>query len=515
MHDLIISGGEVHDGFGSPAVLADVAITRGRVVAIGADLGPAARTIDAAGLVVAPGFVDPHSHSDGVPFRPEAQPFKLFQGATTEIVGNCGFSSAPVTPATAHLAPISLGGASFATFGEYLDAVDAAGPSNHFAAMIGHNTLRVAIAGMDRVLPAGAIDAMCELAADAFASGAVGFSTGLEYVPGAYADEAELHALARVARRFDRTYATHMRSESEGVAEALDEAIAVARSAGIRLQVSHCKASGPAAHGSARMILRRLSAARLAGLDVRGDVYPYQAFATSLVAMLPTTACEGGIEAMRARLRDPATRAELRAVAEGPENGVGVGIWREVRPQDVQLLTHSDGWLVGRRLAEVLDGRTPWDALCDIVIADPTASTVCHALDEADMLAIMADPLVAIGSDSGEPSLPTHPRTFGTFPTFLGTYVRERGVVSLPEAIRKVTSATAGQFGLSERGWLGAGAIADVVVFDAASIGHAGGYENPDVQPTGMVHVFLEGETVISDGVFSGERRGRMLRVGR
>lgn len=514
MHDLIISGGEVHEGFGSTAVHTDVAITKGRVVAIGADLGPASRTIDAAGLVVAPGFIDPHSHSDGVPFLPEAQPFKLFQGVTTEIVGNCGFSSAPVFPSTAHLAPISLGGDTFPTFGEYLDAVDAAGPSNHLAAMVGHNTLRVATAGMDRALPSGAVDAMCELAAEAFSSGAVGFSTGLEYVPGAYADEAELGALARVARRFDRTYATHMRSESEGLADALDEAIRVARSAGLRLQVSHCKASGPAAHGSAQMVLGKLAAARLAGLDVRGDVYPYQAFATSLVAMLPTAACEGGVEAMRARLRDPAARADLLAVAEGAESGIGVGIWREVRPRDLQLLTHSDASLVGRRLAEVLDGRTPWDALCDILIADPTASTVCHALDEGDMLAIMADPLVAIGSDSGAPSLPTHPRTFGTFPTFLGTHVRDGGVVTLPEAIRKLTSATAGQFGLSERGWLGAGAIADVVVFDPATIGHAGGYENPDVLPRGMVHVLLEGEVVISDGVFSGERRGRMLRAG-
>lgn len=514
MHDLIISGGDVHDGFGSPAVAVDVAVSAGRIVAIGTDLGPAARTIDATGLVVAPGFIDPHSHSDGVPFLPDAEPFKLFQGVTTEIVGNCGFSPAPVDPATAELSPIALGGDSYATFGEYLDAVDTAGPTNHFAAMVGHNTLRVAVAGMDRVASPAVIEAMCTLAAEAFSSGAVGFSSGLEYVPGAYADEPELSALARVARRYDRTYATHMRSESEGLAAALDEAIAVARSAGIRLQVSHCKASGPAAHGSAEMILGKISAARLAGLDVRGDVYPYQAFATSLVAMLPTEACVGGVEEMRARLRDPATRAELLAIATGPD-GTGVGIWREVRPQDVQLLTHVDASLVGRRLSEVLNGRTPWDALCDILSADPTASTVCHTLDEADMLTIMADPLIAIGSDSGPPVLPTHPRTFGTFPTFLGTYVREVGVVTLPEAIRKVSSATAGQFGLSDRGWLGAGAAADVVVFDPSTIGHAGGYENPDVQPTGVVHVLLDGEPVIEDGVFSGARRGRMLRAGR
>ncbi|WP_217183355.1 amidohydrolase family protein [Streptomyces sp. AC495_CC817] len=514
MHDLIISGGEVHDGFGSPAVTADVAVTAGRVVAVGAGLGSAARTIDASGLVVAPGFVDPHSHSDWVPFLPEAQPFKLVQGVTTEIVGNCGFSPAPVDPATADLAPISLGGQSFPRFSEYLDAVEAAGTTNHLAAMVGHNTLRVSTAGMDRVATAGAVERMCALAAEAFEAGAVGFSTGLEYVPGAYATQEELAALARVARRFDGTYTTHMRSESEGLEAALDEAIAVARSAGIRLQVSHCKASGPAAHGMAETILGRIAAARRSGLDVRGDLYPYQAFATTMVAMLPTQACEGGVDDMLARLRDPDTRAALLDIALGPD-GTGVGLWREVRPEDLQVLTHSDETLVGRRLSEVLDGRTPWDALCDILIADPDSFTVCHTLDEADLLAIMADPLIAIGSDSGMPALPTHPRTFGTFPTFLGEYVRERGVVALPEAIRKVTSATASQFGLSDRGWLGEGAAADIVVFDAATIGHTGDYATPDVSPTGMVHVLLEGEPVIVDGVFTGARRGRMLRRGR
>ncbi|MFI6818387.1 amidohydrolase family protein [Nonomuraea sp. NPDC050328] len=515
MHELILTGGQVHDGFGNPPVTADVAVSGGRVTAVGTGLGPARRTLDADGLVVAPGFLDPHSHSDAVPFLPEAQPFKLYQGVTTEIVGNCGFTMAPTDPATAGLAPISIGARTFATFGDYLDAAEAAGPSNHLAALVGHNTLRLAAAGMARELPPGALERMCALAEEAFEAGAVGLSSGLEYVPGAYAGRAELIALARVARRHGGVYATHSRSESEGLAGALDEAIDVARAAGIRLQVSHCKASGRAVHGGSALILGKLAAARRQGVDVRGDLYPYQAFCTGLAAMLPPEACEGGVEAMRARLAEPATRAALRATAEDPANGTSVGLWREVHPEDVQILEHTDPAVAGLRLAQVLDGREPWDALCDLLIADPHAYAVCHTMHEDDVLAIMADPLIAIGSDSGEPYGPNHPRTFGTFPRFLGRYVRERKVTGLAEAIRKVTSATATQFGLTDRGWLGPGATADLVAFDPNTIGHAGGYDNPSVRPTGVVHVLLEGEPVLTGGEFGGLRRGRVIRPGR
>ncbi|MCZ9880462.1 N-acyl-D-amino-acid deacylase family protein [Arthrobacter sp. B2a2-09] len=514
MHDLIILHGQVHDGFGSPPVIADVAVADGRIVAVGSDLGPGRRTIDATGLVVAPGFVDAHSHSDGVPFLPDAQPFKLFQGVTTEIIGNCGFSLGPSNPKDADESS-EPDEQRFLSFGDYLNAAAAAGPTNHLAGLVGHNSVRETVVGVERELPESALDRMCELLEEAFEAGAVGFSSGLEYVPGAYSESAELIAMARVARRYGGTYATHSRSESEGLAEAMDEAIDVARSAGIRLQYSHCKASGRAMHGSSQLILDKLAAGRRSGVDVRGDQYPYRAFATGLVAMLPPEALEGGVEAMRARLADPAIRASLQAIAENPDNGTGVGLWREVHPEDVQILTHGNTEIAGRRLSEVLAGRKPWDALCDVLMEDPDAGTVCHSMNEDDVLAIMADPLVAIGSDNGSPIGPSHPRAFGTFPKFLGAYVRDRGVVTLAEAIRKVSSATAGQFGLTDRGWLGRGAAADVVVFDPERIGHEGTYEEPDVRPTGMVHVLLNGEPVIVDGEFTGARRGQILRSGR
>ncbi|WP_433413088.1 N-acyl-D-amino-acid deacylase family protein [Microtetraspora malaysiensis] len=506
MHDLILRAGTIHDGFGSPGRTADVAVSGGRIAAIGRELGPAARVIDVDGLIVAPGFVDPHSHSDTVPFLDGENPYKLLQGVTTEIVGNCGFSCAPVPPLSPVLVPEVLTDQTFPAFGDYFDAVDQVGTTGNLAVLVGHNTLRAAVAGMDAVLPPGALATMERLAAEAFEAGAVGLSSGLEYVPGAYADIEELIALARVARRWNLVYATHMRSESEGLADALDEAIAVARGAGLRLQVSHCKASGRAVHGDSEMLLAVLTEARARGVDLRADVYPYQAFGTELVALLPPVACEGGQEELLRRLGDPGERAKLRALAEDPDQGTGVGLWREVHPEDVQLMSF------GKRLSDVLDGRDPWDVLCDLITDDPHGSGVFHTMHDDDVTRIMRHPLVSIGSDGGPPVGPDHPRTFGTFPVFLGTYVRERGVVPMPEAIRKITSATAAQFGLADRGWLGAGAVADVCVFDPETIRHDGTYEVPDVAPVGVRHVLLAGHPVIEDGAFTGGRHGRVLR---
>lgn len=515
MHDLLIRGGIVHDGFGSEGRAADVAVDGDRVVAIGTDLGPARRTLDAEGLLVAPGFVDPHSHSDTVPFLADAQPFKLLQGVTTEIIGNCGFSCAPIAAGDPGFAPGVLADIGFDDFGGYLDAAEAAGPSNNLAALVGHNTLRLRVGGMESELSPRALQRMCDLANAAFDAGAFGFSSGLEYVPGAYAPFEELVALAATARRWNGTYATHMRNENEGLAAALDEAIAVAEAVGLRVQISHCKASGRSAWGLSAMLLDRLGAARRRGVDLRADVYPYLAFGTGLVAVLPPVACEGGEDALLARLADPRERARLRSRAEDPVRSTGAGLWRELTPEDVQIIRHVDPKIEGRRLSEVLDGRDPWDAVCDVLSADPHADGVFHTMHDEDLERMMRDPLIAIGSDNGPPVGPNHPRTFGTFPRFFGEYVRSRGVVPVAEAIRKATSATAQQFGLADRGWLGTGAVADIAVFDLDRMGHDGDFQRPDVRPTGVEHIVLNGSVVVMDGDFTGARGGRMLRRGR
>lgn len=520
MYDLKLSGGTVHDGLGSPGVAADVAVSGDRVVAVGRGLGPARRELDVTGLVVAPGFIDPHSHSDMVPMMAEPQPFKLLQGVTTEIAGNCGYSPAPMDDAAAQEAQALFGdlgaGAAYAarSFAAYLDAIEAAGPTNHMAVLVGHHTLRLTANGMRRRLAPGALEAMCALADEAFAEGAVGLSSGLIYTPGAYADIEELVALGKVAHGWGRPYATHMRDESDDLEAALDEAIEIGRRARIPVQISHCKAAGRPNHGKSTVLLAKLHAARVAGVDVLGDQYPYLAGGTMLHALLPPEALAGGAEALLARMADPAERARLRARAEDPGRPLAAGLWRQVSPADVLINRHLDTGAVGRTLAEVSGTGDAWEVLCALISADVNAMIVPTMMDESDLRRIMADPLIGVGSDNGMPTGLDHPRTWGCFPRFLGRYVREEKVVDWPEAVRKTTSATATRFGLTGRGWVGPGAIADLCVLDPETVGHDGTYAVPDVRPSGIPYVVLAGEVVVDSGEFTGERRGRVLRAG-
>ena len=519
MHDVLIRGGTFHDGLGNPERTADDAIDGDRVVAVGAGLGEARRVIDADGLAVAPGFIDPHAHSDFVPLMDEPQPFKLLQGVTTEIVGNCGFSFAPLTEESAAEARLSFGdlaaGAAISpgTFADYLARVEAAGPTNHITALVGHNTLRLTANGSAAKLAEGALEQMRRLAAEAFEAGAAGLSTGLIYIPGTFSDRDEIVALAEVAHAFDRPYTSHMRDEGPALEEALDEAIDIGRRARVRVQISHCKAAGSASHGKGRVLLDKLHAARLQGVDIRGDQYPYLAGGTFLNALLPADARDGGIEAFQKRLRDPDEVERLRRVALEATDETA-GLWGQTTPDGVLVNRHADPGVVGRNLAQIAGDRDPWLVVCELIERDPNAMMVVTIMSEDDVRTIMRDPLIGVGSDNGIPDGLDHPRTWGCFPRFLGRYVRELGVVDWPEAIRKMTSATADQFRLTGRGWLGPGAIADICVFDPATIGHDGTYEKPDVKPTGVAYVLLAGDVVVDEGSFTGERRGRVIRAG-
>jgi N-acyl-D-amino-acid deacylase len=513
---LLLAGGTVFDGLGSPGRVADVAVVGGRVVAVGGDPPAGLRRVDCDGLAVAPGFVDTHAHSDLVHLLDDGQPFKLLQGVTTEVVGNCGLSFAPLDPASAELAATLWSGLAGgvpigpAGFGELADRLDRAVPANNLAMLVGHGTLRLTANGLDEGLRPGAAAAMGALAAEAFEAGAVGLSSGLIYLPGSYADTGELVALARVAAAYGGVYATHLRDEGAHLEAALEEAVAIARTAGTRLQVSHCKAAGPAAHGLGGRLLERLAAARLEGVDAQGDQYPYEAGATVLSALLPPSVAAGGTEAMLARLRDPAARAALRARAE--RGGVGDGAWAEADPADVLLTGHRDAGLAGRTLAEAAGAGDPWDRLCELVADDPAATIVMRVMREDDIRAIMASPLVGVGSDNGPPTGLQHPRTWGCFPRLLGRYVRELGVLTWEQAIRKATWLGARQFRLDGRGLLVEGAVADLCVFDPATVGHDGTYLDPDVPVTGIEHVVLAGDLVVEHGQFGGRRSGRVLR---
>ena len=518
MYDLVLRGGLVLDGLGGEPFEADVAIEGDRIVAVAPDGGNAMRVVDVSGRAVAPGFIDTHAHSDMVPLMSEPQPFKLLQGVTTEIVGNCGFSFAPLTEDSAALARETFsdlsGGAAIeaGSFGDFLDRLEGAGPTNNVAALVGHNTVRMTANGMDRALREGALEAMERMVDESIAAGAIGFSTGLIYVPGTYSDTDEVVALARAAHRWGGLYATHMRSEDRALDAALDEAIAVGRRAQVRVQISHCKAAGRAQHGDSTLLLEKLHTARADGVDLHGDQYPYLAGATFLSALIPPAAHEGGPERMRERLRDPGERARVRAAAEDQAPDNGTGLWRETLPGDVLVVHHRDAGVEGKTLEELAAGRDAWDVMCELVERDPTAMMVVTLMDEDDVRAIMADPLIGIGSDNGIPVGLEHPRTWGCFPRLLGRYVRELGVLAWPEAIRKMTSLSASHFGLTGRGWIGAGAIADVTVFDPETIGHDGTYQRPNVDPTGVDHVVLGGRVVVDEGAFTGDRAGRVIR---
>jgi N-acyl-D-amino-acid deacylase len=303
-----------------------------------------------------------------------------------------------------------------------------------------------------------------------------------------------------------------MRDEGAELEEALEEAVAIARASGARLQVSHCKASGPAAHGKAGRLLERLAAARLEGVDAGGDQYPYDAGATVLSSLLPPAVAAGGTAAMRTRLRDPEARAALRAQAE--RGGVADGGWTLADPGDVLLTGHRDAGVVGRTLADAAADRDPWDTLCRLVADDPAATIVIRLMREDDLRAIMASPLVGVGSDNGPPGGLEHPRTWGCFPRLLGRYVRELGVLTWEQAIRKATWLGARQFRLDGRGLLVEGAVADLCVFDPATVGHEGTYLDPDVPVTGIEHVVLAGGLAVEHGRYTGLRAGRVLRGG-
>ncbi|WP_454049273.1 N-acyl-D-amino-acid deacylase family protein [Cellulomonas sp. Marseille-Q8402] len=521
---LVLRGGSVLDGTGAPAVRADVVVAGDRVLAVGPDLDVPAgvRVLDVDGLTVTPGFIDAHTHSDVVPFMADPQPFKVLQGVTTEVVGNCGNSAAPLVDDRAvdlHRpisSTVAAGVGSWPrTFGEYLDAVEAHGPTNHVASLVGHSTLRISANGMAEALAPGALERMVELAEAAFAEGAFGLSTGLIYAPGVYAGTDEVAALAAVAARWGRPYATHMRDEGDGLAASLAETFDVARRTGVRVQVSHCKAAGRRNHGRAGELLAALRVARAEGIEVHGDAYPYTTGESFLTALLPAEAQVGGRTELVRRLSDPAVRGALaaRALAGGP----GAGAWTQTTPAGVLLSMHADASLLGRSVAEVAAGRgqDPWDALCDLVLADPGAMMVYELMADADVRAVLADPLIAIGSDNSVPVGNAHQRGWGCFPTVLGPYVRDHHVLDLPEAVRKMTSLTADALGLPGRGRLVPGAVADLAVLDPATVGHAGTPQAPWVRPDGVRWTVLAGEVVVDDGEFTGARAGRVLRAGR
>jgi N-acyl-D-amino-acid deacylase len=528
MLDLKIEGGAVIDGTGTAGGRADVGIRDGKIVAVG-DLSrePAGNRLYAAGKMVAPGFIDMHSHSDWRLWGNRRAESKIRQGVTTEVVGNCGFSPAPVSAeflddlrGFALYVPKGMD-FGWRSVGEYLRAFDADGTALNVIQLVGHGTLRIAAMGFARRAPTTAeLARMQSLLAEAMEDGAWGLSTGLIYAPGSYATTEEIVALARVMARQRGFYATHIRGEGATLLPAVREAIRIGGEADVPVQVSHLKAAGRPNWGKVGEALALIDEANAAGQDVMADVYPYTASSTTLRTLLPDWALEGGMAAMLARLGDAEARARIREEIEAPATGQSlldrVG-WENVMVASSPRRRDAEG----RRLTEIAQARgmDPLDAALELIAdGEGQGHMILFQLDERDLRRALMHPRVMIGSDGsalapyGEMAGGTpHPRSYGTFPRVLGEYAREQRLLGLPEAVHKMTGLPARRLGLRDRGVIRPGAWADLVIFDARRIADTATYETPHRYPEGIEHVIVNGRSVIKDGVHTGSLPGRLL----
>jgi N-acyl-D-amino-acid deacylase len=500
-YDVAIVGGRVVDGSGTPPRRIDVAVTDGRIAALGTVSRRDAReVIDASGLIVAPGFIDVHTHADDLAEQPLAGNF-VRMGVTTVIAGNCGTSALDV--------------------GDALASITKAGASINFATLIGHNTVRSEVMGSANRLPSiPELTRMRSLVWRAMADGAVGFSTGLQYVPGTYAKTPEIIDLARVAGNAGGIYATHMRNEGTALEASIEESIRVGFTSGARVQISHLKVDSPSRWGISEKALAMIDAARGRGIDVMADQYAYTAASSSLGIRFPSWALEGGQTAIAARLNDPEQWARIKREM--------IGLLAERGLRDLSfgvVASHAaNPALNGLNMAQVaakLKGSdtadAQFEAARDLMLANG-ASMVYHFMSDQDVERIMRHPFVGIASDSSvlvAGSGVPHPRGYGNNARVLGEYVRKRRVISLEEAVRKMTSLPAAHFRLANRGLLKEGYAADIVAFDASTVQDTATFEQPHAYAAGVPYVLVNGVAVVKSGEHTGARPGTAIVRGK
>ncbi|HET7553438.1 MAG TPA: D-aminoacylase [Gemmatimonadaceae bacterium] len=489
--DLLIKGGTVVDGTGTPSRVADVGIRGDRIAFVGDAASAnvtAARTLDATGLVVAPGFIDPHTHTTGDLSSAErhANLDYLMQGVTTVVTGNDGSS------------PLNIG--------EEFAQWTRGGIGPNAALFIGEGSVRVKVMGMSDAKPTAAqLDSMRSLVARGMRDGALGLSTGLYYAPGSYASTEEVVQLAKVAASYGGIYDTHMRDESSyniGLVGAVEEAIRIGREAGIPVHISHIKALGVDVWGESDTVIALVNSARASGIQVAACQYPYTASGTSIGAsLLPRWAEAGGRDSLLARMRDSATRVKLEA--DMREN------LRRRGGADALLITdRGDSTLTGKTLAQVAKERklSPIEAALEIV-KDGDAGVASFNMKDSDIDNFMVQPWVATCSDGSS----GHPRKYGTFPRKLREYVYNRHVLTLEQAVHVSSGLTARILHLDSRGTLAPGKYADVIVFDPATVRDRSTYEEPRLLATGMRYVFVNGKLAIDQGEYTGALPGRVL----
>jgi len=527
MLDILIKNGLVVDGTGKGAYEADVGIAAGRIAVVAEGFEQEAnRTMEAQGLHLAPGFIDPHTHSDlTLLVNPRAES-KIHQGVTTEVIGNCGSSPAPLLGAAVEEvwdeAKVLGLDVTWATMNEYLEHLRQPGTAVNVVPLVGHNTVRGAVLGFDDVQPTPEQQAEMErLVAEAMEQGARGLSSGLFYPPGFYARTEEVIGLARVAARYGGIYATHIRSETNRLFEAVAEAIEIGKQAEIRVQISHVKLEGYRNWEGADQLLAMLEDGDSQGVRVGCDQYPYTAGVSWLAYILPYWAQAGGARAVGERLNDPKVRARLRKDweenrAEWEDRG-GMRDWTDLLITD--CTPRPD--VQGKNIAEIAadEGKDPLETAFDLIaVSEGQVECVCFGQLEDNVRILMRHPLVVVGSD-GDALAPygvlarskPHPRYYGTFPRVLSRYVREEKVLSLEEAVKKMTSVTAERFGLSDRGVIREGAWADLVLFDAQAVADRATYTDPHQYPEGIPYVVVNGVVVIDQCEHTGALPGQVL----
>lgn len=496
--DVAVRGGRIVDGTGGPAYHADVGIRRGRIVAIGRHVPPARLELSAEGCVVAPGFVDVHTHGENILDLPLAENF-IRQGVTTIVVGNCGSSPADIRA--------------------FLRKVGRLGTGPNVAVLVGLGTVREKAMGgsFNRPPTAEEMERMRRMVDAGMRAGALGVSTGLIYQPGSFATTEEIIELARVAARYDGIYTSHMRSESSAIADALAEVFRIAEEAGIRCEISHIKVSGQHNWGRAREVLDLIEGARRRGLDITQDQYVYTASSTGLSQLVPSWAREGGTEAFQRRLENPVERsrmeAEMRqALARRRQPGYAWVVLAGC-PHDPELngLSVPDA----ARLRRGSDELYEQIALILDIEAKGGAAAVFHGISEEDLQVFLRHPNTMLGSDSGVREFGKdvpHPRGYGNHVRVLARYVRELGVLTLEDAVRKMTLLPATTFRLQDRGMVRVGAAADLVVFDPATVADTATFGRPHSYAEGVRHVLVSGVPVVQDGRTSGARPGKPLK---
>jgi dihydroorotase/N-acyl-D-amino-acid deacylase len=534
--DVLIRNGRIVDGTGSPWRYSDLGIRGGKIAAIGKLNLPAKQTIDAVGLVVAPGFIDMLGQSEFNLLVDNRAASKILQGVTTEITGE-GSSLAPISDRMLHEGGIRNGKTPFQEFGIVADwrtledyfkrLEERAHPAINLGTFVGAGGVRDYVIGKDdRAATSGEMDQMKRLVAQAMEQGALGLSTSLQYVPDRFASTDEIVELAKVSSRYGGIYITHQRSESDRIQESLKEVFTIAERAQIPAEIFHLKTANKSNWGRMPEVLKSIESARSRGLDITADIYPYIASSNPLDASLPIWAREGGLDKMIARLKDPAQRQRIKddmndAHATTWENqyyGAGGGDGILVASVSKPELRKYEGLTLAQIGKQ--EGKDPRDVAMDIVLADRGfSSTVNFIMREDDVQAALKHPLVSIGTDSAAKAedgplaaSKSHPRGWGSFPRILGKYVREEHLLTLEEAIRKMTSQPAARVHLNDRGILRPGMMADITVFDPATIADKATFDNPNRYSIGIKYVLVNGQVVVLDGKITAARPGRVLR---